>query len=113
MPKTLPGKPSPVAREAAEILGRMIRAARMERDMTAAELAERARVSRPLVGRVEKGDLKVSIGAVFELASILGVPLFEPDEHRMRERLERERRLGALLRKRANGTGKRRVDDDF
>ena len=48
---------SPTARKAAELLGLMIRAARLERNMTAQELAERAGGSRPLLSRVEKGDM--------------------------------------------------------
>ena len=51
---TKPTRPySPTTRKAAELLGLMIRAARLERNMTAQELAERAGVSRPLLSRVE------------------------------------------------------------
>lgn len=104
---------SPYARDAAELLGRMIRTARLERNMTAGELAERAGVSRPLLSRAEKGDMGVSMGTMFELASILGIPLFEPDTERLTMRLEAERRAGALLRKRAFVASQRQVDDDF
>ena len=67
------------AREAAELLGRMIRTARTGRALTVADLAERAGVSRGLVQRIERGDPGCSIGAVFEAAAIVGVRLFDAD----------------------------------
>lgn len=112
MPQKIHSK-SPYAREAAELLGRMIRAARLERNMTAGELAERAGVSRPLLNRAEKGDMGVAIGTMFELASILGIPLFEADPEKLTMRLDAERRAGALLRKRAYVASQKQVDDDF
>lgn len=104
---------SPYARDAAELLGRMIRAARLERNMTTTELAERAGASRPLISRAEKGDMGVAMGTMFELASILGIPLFEADPERLAQRLQAEKRTGALLRKRAFVASQRQVDDDF
>ncbi len=68
--------------EAAELLGQLIRVKRIERKMTTAELAERAGISRALLYRIETGDLACSIGAVFETAAIVGVPLFSPDDTR-------------------------------
>ena len=104
---------SPTARKAAELLGLMIRAARLGRNMTSQELAERAGVSRPLLSRVEKGDMTVSLGAVFEIATILGVPLFEEDEERLAARLATERRTNALLRQRPFQASRGRLDNDF
>jgi len=104
---------SRVTRDATELLGLMIRSARLERNMTASDLAARAGVSRPLLARVEKGDTGVAIGSVFEIAVILGVPLFEPDDDILTFRLQAERRSGALMRKRAFHTCNRKVDDDF
>jgi len=76
------GKPttrsySRYGREAAELLGHMIRSARIEREWTVAQLAERAGVSRGLVQRIEKGDLGCSIGVVFEVAALVGLRLFD------------------------------------
>lgn len=68
---------------AAELFGGLIRTARIERKMTVQELAERAGISRGLVQRIERGDLKCSLGAYFEVATILGIPLFECDEDRV------------------------------
>ena len=67
------------SRDAARLLGMMIRTARIESRLTIEELAERAGVSRGLVYRAEEGDMGCAIGAVFELATIVGVPLFTPD----------------------------------
>jgi len=112
MPKAI--RPySPTARKAAELLGLMIRAARLERNMTAQELAERAGVSRPLLSRVEKGDMTVSLGAVFEIATILGVALFEEDDERLTTRLAAEQRANALLRQRAFQASRGKIDNDF
>lgn len=103
---------SPVARDAAALLGEMIRSARIQRRMSAASLAERAGVSRGLVARVEGGDMGAAIGAAFEMAAILGIPLFEQDEGRLAVRLEQARKVGALLPKRAFQS-RAEVDDDF
>lgn len=65
------------AKEACELLGALIHEARVEHRMTVAELAERAGVSRGLVNRAESGDIGCSIGAVFEMAAILKVGLFD------------------------------------
>ena len=104
---------SPTALRAAELLGLMIRAARLERNMTSQELAERAGVSRPLLSRVEKGDMTVSLGAVFEIVTILGVPLFEEDDEWLTTRLAAERRANALLRQPAFQASRGKIDNDF
>ena len=69
------------AREAAELLGLMIRNARIERGITAAEVAERRDFARPVVHRIEKGEMGSSIGAAFELAAIIGLRLFEASDN--------------------------------
>lgn len=66
-------------RQALVLLGGLVRAGRTERKMTAQQLAERAGISRDMLHRIEKGDPRCEIGVVFELAAIVGVPLFEPD----------------------------------
>ena len=66
-------------REALGLLGGLLRAARIERKMGTQALADRAGVSRDMLHRIEKGDPRCEIGVVFELAAILGVPLFEPE----------------------------------
>lgn len=82
MPKNSPAL-SRYSHEATHLLGSLIRQHRLERRMTAAELAQRAGVSRGLVQRAERGDPGCAIGSVFELAAIVGVPLFEADSYRL------------------------------
>jgi|ERR1035441_4365082 transcriptional regulator with XRE-family HTH domain len=67
--------------EALELLAQMIRVGRIDRKMSAQEMANRAGISRPLLRRIESADPSCAIGSVFEVAAIAGVPLFggEPD----------------------------------
>ncbi|ARP68096.1 MULTISPECIES: helix-turn-helix domain-containing protein [Mesorhizobium] len=67
------------SRDAALLLGQLIRRARIERRITVEELGERAGLSRGLVHRIERGDLGCAIGAVFEAAAVVGVRLFDSD----------------------------------
>ena len=66
--------------DALALLGLLVRRGRIDRKITAAELAERAGLSRGLVQRIEKGDPGCAIGAVFEAAAIVGVRLFDADQ---------------------------------
>ncbi len=104
----------PIARHAADavaLLGRSIRRARIEHGMTAAELAERGGMSRGLVQRIEAGDPGCSVGAVFEAATIVGLPLFEADGPAIEARLAETRRALQLL---PSAVRHRSVaDDDF
>lgn len=68
---------SPSTKEALALMGSMIQVARKERRQTAADLAERAGISRGMLSRIEKGDPRCEIGVVFELAFLVGVPLFD------------------------------------
>jgi len=63
-------------RDAAELLGKLIRLGRKERKMTGEELSGRAGVSRRTLQKIERGDLKCEIGLVFEVANLVGVSLF-------------------------------------
>lgn len=100
------------AREAAELLGLMIHNSRVERDLTIADVAERAGVSRGLVHRIEKGEMGCSIGAVFEIAAILGVRLFDAEPTTLTRHLSLTREKLALL-PQAVRTGTAKVKDDF
>lgn len=51
--------------------------------MTVEVLSQRAGVSRGLIQRAERGDPGCAIGTVFELATIVGVPLFEAEPDRL------------------------------
>ncbi|MBE9548601.1 MAG: helix-turn-helix transcriptional regulator [Proteobacteria bacterium] len=65
---------------AVQLMSSLIRVARKERKLTMQEIADRAGISRGLVQRIEKGDMKCSIGAVFEVAAILNIRLFDAEE---------------------------------
>lgn len=111
------GKPAvrPLSRQTQEtlaLLGKLIHATRLERGISMEDLAARAGVSRWSVHRVERGDASCAVGTVFELATLLGIPLFEADPSRLAaQRAAIEHRL-MLLPKTAK-TGETRVDDDF
>ena len=100
------------AAEAVSYLGRLIRKSRIERKETAAQLAERAGISRGLMQRIERGDPGCSVGAVFEVVALLGIRLFDLD----RETLTANNQIAAqtltLLPSAARPTRKP-VKDDF
>ncbi|EPR43902.1 helix-turn-helix domain protein [Desulfovibrio sp. X2] len=112
MPKPTTRTYSRYAREAATLLGLMIHNARVERGQTIAEVAERAGVTRGLVGRIEKGDMGCSIGLVFEVAAIVGVRLFDAEPETLTRHLALARDRLALLPK-AVRHGAKAVKDDF
>ncbi|AKE60082.1 helix-turn-helix transcriptional regulator [Citrobacter farmeri] len=100
------------SRDAARLLGLMLRTARIERKLTVEELAERAGVSRGLVYRAEEGDMGCAIGAVFELATIVGVPLFTPDHVSMTLHTANVEKTLSLM-PRSVHHSRKVIDDDF
>lgn len=68
---------SPQTRDAVTVLGSEVARARRARSMTAAELAERAGIGRTTLHMVERGEPTVAIGIVFELATLVGIDLFD------------------------------------
>ncbi|MYD43897.1 MAG: helix-turn-helix domain-containing protein [Gammaproteobacteria bacterium] len=85
------------AHDAVKLLGLMIRSARIEQRVTVAELAERAGVSRGLLHRIERGQPGCSIGAVFELASVVGLRLFDAEPTTLANYLTMQRSNLTLL----------------
>lgn len=84
-------------REAALLLGQMIRAARIERAMSVKELGERIGASRDLMQRIEQGDPRVGLGVAFEAAVVVGVPLFTAEPSRLAiERAHLQEKLSLL-----------------
>lgn len=112
MPATRKRTYSRYALEALALLGKMIRLGRLQRKLTAEELAGRIGVSRSTVRRIEKGDPRVEIGLMFEAAAIVGVRLFDADEQAVTALSGRIDDRIALLPKHVYKTGKR-VEDDF
>jgi len=112
MPKPVNRITSRYAREAVIYLGRLIRQSRIGRKETVAQLAERAGVSRGLLQRIERGDPGCSIGAVFEVATLVGVRLFDLDRERLTANNQMLAQTLTLLPRVAPSSGKP-VKDDF
>jgi len=112
MPKSNTDTYSRYSRDAVALLGGLIRSARKQRKITSQELAERAGISRGLLQRIEKGGMKCAIGAVFEVATIAGVNLFDADENTLVQHIHRTNEKLALLPKSVHKTIKV-ADDDF
>jgi len=114
MPKSVSRTYSRYTEEAITLLAKLIRAARLERKLSAQEVAERAGISRSMLQRIEKADLKCEIGAVFEVANIVGVNLFnaEPSSFTMTRQIKQTEDKLALLPQNARKKTKV-VDDDF
>jgi transcriptional regulator with XRE-family HTH domain len=104
---------SSYTREAASLLGKQIRLGRKQRKWTEQELAQRAGLSRATLQKIEKGDLSVALGLVFEVASLVGVRLFDPDSARLASHIARTDDKLALLPSAVRKPGKAPVDDDF
>lgn len=97
MPSGRPHPYLPYAADAAQLLGAQIRLARRERRWSQEELAERAGINTRTLYKIEHGDLSVRLGSAFEVAALLGVPLFYPEPSRLAENLDRVRARSALL----------------
>jgi transcriptional regulator with XRE-family HTH domain len=98
--------------EAAQLLGALVAVSRRERRWSARDLAERAGITPPTLRKVEQGDPTVSVGVAFEVATLVGVPLFHEDGTRLTLDLDRTRDRAAVLPRRV----RMRVDgvkDDF
>lgn len=65
------------SQEAAALLGKSIRLGRRERRLTAQDLADRAGITRTTLRKIENGDMKSEVGLVFEVATLVGVKLFD------------------------------------
>lgn len=83
-------------------VGENIRLARLRRDLTTTQIAERAGIGRNAVSKIEKGDEGVSIGAYLRVLIVLGM---EQDLFRIAETDILGRKLqdaGLKIRKRAS-----------
>jgi transcriptional regulator with XRE-family HTH domain len=103
---------SSYSRDALQLLAKLIRRARIERKLTAQELADRAGISRGLVQRIERGDPGCAIGAVFEAAAIVGVRLFDAEQPALAAQLSATTATLALMPKSVH-LSSRKVKDDF
>jgi transcriptional regulator with XRE-family HTH domain len=103
---------SPYAADAVALLGQLLRKTRIQKKMATADVAVRSGVSRGLLHRIESGDPGCAIGAVFEVAAIVGVRLFDAEQSTMAQTLEANREVMQLLPKSIRRQH-REVDDDF
>ena len=99
-------------REAAALLAQQIQLGRKQRKWTEHELAGRAGISRATLQKIEKGDLRVAIGLVFEVAILVGVTLFEAERSSLTAHMARIEDKLALLPK-AIRKQRKAVDDEF
>ena len=93
-------------------LGAMIKAARLERGMSQAELSQRLGMSRYTVIALEKGEPRVGVGTVFEAATIVGIPLLAGDQRELNKLATTVAYLTSLLPDRSRRK-KVVLDDDF
>ena len=103
---------SEYSKNAISLLGVLVRTSRKELKLTTQEVADRAGISRNFLQRIEKGDPKCNIGAFFEVATIVGVKLFDADETTLNKHIRQVEDKLTLLPK-AIHKKKRKVDDDF
>lgn len=112
MPKPANRSYSRYTQDAVQLIARLIRSSRVERKLTTQEVAERAGISRGLLQRIEKGDFKCGIGAVFEVATIVGVRLFDMEQTTLTKQIKRLDDKLTLLPKSIRKKP-RPVNDDF
>jgi len=103
---------SKTTQQAIKLLGREIKLARKARGWPETELAERAGIARSTIQRIEQGDASVSLGLAFEVATLVGIKLFDADKDDLRRALKAADERIALLPKHTHYR-KRTVEDDF
>jgi transcriptional regulator with XRE-family HTH domain len=87
-------------KHAAELLGAQVRQGRITRGWTVRGLAERAGISPGTLLKVERGDPSVALGTAFDVAVLVGVPLFYEDRDRLGSEAARQRERAVLLARR-------------
>ena len=103
---------SKYSKEAALLLGQQIKLGRKKRKWSEANLAERAGISRRTLQKIEAGKMTPAIGLVFEVAALVGVPLFEQEGQGLSASIDLTQSKIALLPKRIREQTKV-ADDDF
>ncbi len=93
-------------------MGEQIKLGRKQRKWTEKSLADRAGISRATLQKIENGEMSCAIGLVFEVATLVGVNLFEQKGLPLSMHLEQTRDKISLLPQRIRVKTKE-VDDDF
>ena len=103
---------SKYALEATTLLGEQIKLGRKQRKWSEKNLSERAGISRATLQKIENGEMNCVIGLVFEVATLVGINLFEHDNFPLSRQIEQTKDKVALLPKRIKSKTKV-VHDDF
>ena len=103
---------SKYAQEATLLLGEQIKLGRKQRKWSEHNLSDRAGISRATLQKIENGEMSCAIGLFFEVATLVGVNLFESDESLVSMQLMQTRDKISLLPKRIR-VKTRTVEDDF
>ena len=69
--------------QAMQLFAELIKVARKKQRWSEAELAERAGISRLTVRKIEQGNPGTEMGLYFEVATLLGIPLFAADSNKL------------------------------
>ncbi len=104
---------TPQARDAARALGAQVTAARRERRWSAVRLAEQAGINLRTLRKVERGDATVALGTAFDVAVLVGVPLFTPSPSELAILADNLVNRAALLGERVLAISDEGLDDDF
>ena len=99
--------------EAMALMGKMIKAARTERKITLKDLSERTGVSVTAIRRIERGEPGCQLGDAFEVATIVGIKLFDDGSSSIRELNNRIEDKLTLLPSAVRKKQAKAVDDDF
>lgn len=99
-------------RDVMTLLAKQIQLGRKQRKWTEHDLADRAGISRATLQKIEKGELSVAIGLVFEIATLVGVVLFNEERGSLAPHIARTNDKLALLPS-AVRPHRRPVDDEF
>jgi transcriptional regulator with XRE-family HTH domain len=97
---------------AIRLLASLIKSARKRKGWSESDLAERCGATRPTIRKIEQGSPATEIGLYFEIANILGIPLFADDARElsaMQDRVDLE--LSVLPQRIKKDT--KEVFDDF
>lgn len=100
------------ALEVAVLMGEQIKLGRKQRQWSEKNLSDRAGISRATLQKIENGEMSCAVGLVFEVATLVGVKLFEPDYTPLAKQIEHTRDKIALLPQRIRA-GIKAVRDDF
>lgn len=85
------------SKAALQVLGSYIHEKRVARNFTAQQAGELIAVSARTWRQIERGEASVSVGHVFNAATVLGIPLFSRDAQYLRELALHRQQIEALL----------------